>query len=440
MNRRNFLKTSAGFSAILILPGVYQIKQNTIIDPPKRYSFSVYDKGKTVGKVLKITPDDGYYIHTFFDVCPFSPSQQYVAVTKIPFQDHVHKYGDLAEVCIIDLQNQTIKTVYKTKGWDFQLGANLNWGKTDRYLYTNDIIGNDAVCVRIDLENEESRAYSGPMYHISPDESVIIGFPLDLINVSQMGYGVPAFRQLEDIIGAPETQGLWKTDLISNKKEILVSLNQAFQKVADKDYLKGGNCYFFHSKFNPQGDKIFQVMRCLFPGNQEKKGWNPMLFTFDKNGNNITESLKRELWKGNHPNWHADGENIIMNLRPKWTGDNTLRFCRFHHTGGEIEILSEKIRGSGHPSITPDMKYLVTDCYVHEPMALENGKVPIRLINLDTEEEKAICYVFTDLKISENTLRIDPHPAWDRNYKKVCFNGAPEGKRQVYIADLEEII
>jgi len=439
MDRREFFRTSAGFSAVLVVPGVYNVFSPFTDD--KEYDFERYQEGKTTGDVYKITPNDGYYIHTFFDVCPFSPTQRFLAVTKLPFQNRLQVYGDLAEICVIDLQKQNIKTVYKTRGWDFQLGANLNWGSTDRYLYTNDIINNEAVCVRIDLEEHNSTAFAGPMYHLAPDSSSVISFPLDLINVTQQGYGVPEYRTIEDIKGAPEDQGLWKTNLNTNKKSLLVSLNQAYQAVKDKKFLEGGNCYFFHSKFNKQGTKIFQVMRCLFPDNPEKKGWNPMLFTFDSKGHHINEALERKLWKGNHPNWHADGEHIIMNLRPYWNGDPALRFCRFHHKGGEIEILSEKVIGSGHPSITPDMKYLISDCYVHEPMAQDHGEVPIRLVDLENEEERAICYVFTDLDIhGEKVLRIDPHPAWDRDYRRLCFNGAPMGKRQVFMADLSKVL
>ena len=438
MDRRSFLKTASGLTGFMISPGRYSIA--SFPGDERSFRFEPYRRDRTMAPVMKVTPEDGFYIHTFFDVCPFSPSGRFLAVTRLPFQDHLQSYGDIAEICVIDLENQRIRTVYRTRAWDFQLGANLNWGKDDSRLYTNDIIGSDAVCVKIDLQSGEITAFSGPMYHLAPDESSVIGFPPDLINVTQKGYGVPRFRPLDKIEGAPGDQGLWKTILKDRKTHLLVSLEQAFREVSDKDYLRGGNCYFFHSKFNPQGTRIFQVMRCLFPDDPEKKGWNPMLLTLNSDGSGLTEALRRDLWSGNHPNWHSDGEHIIMNLRPKWKGESALRFCRFHHTGGEIEILSNKVLGSGHPRATPDMKYLVTDCYVHEPMANEKGEVPIRLVDLESEEEEPICHVFTDLDIEESVLRIDPHPAWSRDWKKVCFNGAPEGKRQVFIADLEGII
>lgn len=446
MKRRDFFTTSAGLLAFMTLSGAFLIEK--VKSVPKRIKFRDYQNKTSFGKVKIVTPDDGLYIHTFFDVCPFSPSQKYLAVNKLPYQGKDAKYGDLCDVCIIDLENETIETVYSTKGWGYQLGANLNWGKSDRYIYTNDIIDNQAVCVRIDLETNEIRAFSGPMYHMAPDESAVIGFPLDTINMTQMGYGVPKFKEYDQIKGAPSDQGLWRTSLKTNEKKLLVSLSDTAKKADDPKFLEDGNSYFFHSKYNRQGSRIFQVMRCLFPDknvstdserpDHTKEGWNPMVFVFDADGTNIHETVTRKQWSygGNHPNWHPDGDHIIMNIKPGWLGDSQMRFCMFHHTGKDFKILAGKHTGSGHPSVNADFTYLLSDYYVGEYKALGLEGAPIRLINLNTEEEVYLCTVFTDVDSNNETFRIDPHPVWSRDYKKVCFNGAPEGKRQVLVADL----
>lgn len=425
----------------MTLPGVFSISCSRKSSATS-FKFRDYRKGETFGNVKIVTPDDGYYIHTFYDIIPFSPSQKLLAVNKLPYQGGDIKYGDLLDICIIDLENETIEKVYSTKGWGYQLGANLNWGTTDRYLYTNDIINNQAVCVRIDLDTKETTAFAGPMYHIAPDESAVIGFPLDLINVTQMGYGVPYFKELEKIEGAPTDQGIWHTDISTNQKKLLVNLYDVSQKASDPDYYEGGNFYFFHSKYNRQGTRILQVMRCIFPDNPSKRGINAALYTFNPDGSDILQAVTREQWShgGHHPNWHPDGRNIVMNLRPRWLGEDLLRFCTFGFSGQDFKILSYKHMGSGHPSVNPDSSYLVTDCYNHEPMALENGEVPIRLINLPADEEVYICTVFTGVDVTDVTYRIDPHPAWSWDYKKVCFNGGVNEKRQVFIADLTDVL
>ena len=54
-----------------------------------------------------VTPPDGAYLHTFFDVPPISPSGRYLAVTRLPFQHRGPYPGDTAEVCVIDLAERT---------------------------------------------------------------------------------------------------------------------------------------------------------------------------------------------------------------------------------------------------------------------------------------------------------------------------------------------
>ena len=446
MKRRDFVRTSAGFLAILTMPGCYSVINNN--KSSKSFKFRDYRRDSSFGDVKIVTPDDGYYIHTFFDVCPFSRSQRYLAVTKFPYQNREVRYGDIADVCVIDLENETIRTVYSTKGWGYQLGANLNWGKTDRYLYTNDIIDNGAVSVRIDLETGETKALAGPMYHISPDESAVAGFSLDSINVTQMGYGVPYFKDNYEVHGAPTSEGLWQTTLEDNRKRLLVSLNDVYENLSEPEFYNDGNFYFFHTKYNSQGTRIFQVTRCLFPDHivskdPNKTGRNAILMTFNSDGTGIFETVTREQWGygGNHPAWHPDGEHIIMNLTPAWLGEDQIRFCMVHHLTRELKILSTKHPGTrGHNSVTPDTSYLLGDYYVREYKPLGFDECPIRLIDLNTQDEVHICKVFTDLDISTSTYRVDPHPVWSHDYKKVCFNGAPGGIRQVFVADIGHLI
>ena len=79
-------------------------------------------------------------LNTYYDVCPWSPSGRYLAVTRFPFQDKIARLGDIAEASVIHLHQQTIRSVYRTKAWGYQLGAMLEWGSGDRFLYANDVL------------------------------------------------------------------------------------------------------------------------------------------------------------------------------------------------------------------------------------------------------------------------------------------------------------
>lgn len=459
MKRRDLIRASALAGSVGVLP----LAGSSVIagtagshgaapgSPAARvkYNFKRYRESATMVPVHKVTPDDGYYLHTFYDICPWSPSGRYLTCTKFPFQDREPGPKDAAQICLIDTKDQTLTELYSTTGWGFQLGANVQWGATDRYLYFNDQVDGEGVCVRLDLETGKAEPLAGPMYHVAPDDSAVVSFPLDLINATQSGYGYamdPAnIRTLPP--GAAEDEGIWRTDLRTGKKTLLVSLAQAYDVLPDSDKkrFEGGTFYFFHSKYNPQSDRILQVFRCMMPNRGTEFGiggtgiFKPMLITFNADGSDVRLALSNEVWGkgGHHPNWHPNGEQILMNLKLDYEG---IKFCSFRADGSDFRVLSESVEGSGHPSFHKNGRHIITDVYPDQDMASKSLEVPIRLVDLESQSEQQLCYVFTLGMPNANVLRIDPHPAWSRDYNKVCFNAAPEGRRQIYVADLSDII
>lgn len=460
MNRRKFIyHTSAGIAAILVSNGVWAGSYRS--GEWRSYKFSNYSEGKFVVPVKKVTPDDGFYLHTFYDVCPWSPSGRYLALTKLPYQGKKPVWGDQADICIVDLQEEKIKTIFSTKAWSFQLGANVQWGHAnDRFLYTNDIINGQAVCVRIDLENNHITAFAGPKYDIAPDDHSVISPNLSNMNIHQYGYAIPDGPSGKPIPFAKDDmdrEGLWKTDLVKNEKKLLVSLSQFFAASEDGNKYENSIGYLFHSKFNRQNTRILQVFRAQV----NNKGRNASLFSMDTEGNHLKQCLSSNHWNqiarlggsGNHPNWYPDGERVVMNCVPKWLGYQDMLFCSFRYDGSDFTILSEKHLGSGHPSIHISGNYLLADAYPKQQYVNgAEGTVGLRLLNLTNDTELQLGNIPNDVgggikqSLPEDIIsggsqhKLDPHPAWSRNYQQICFNGAPHGKRQVFIADLQNLV
>lgn len=97
--------------------------------------------------------------------------------------------------------------------------------------------------------------------------------------------------------------------------------------------------------------------------------------------------------------------------------------------------MTEKFTGGGHPRIDPSGRYLVTDSFSGDLLAL-------RLVDLKTATEEKFCTIrtFNKKAIKDSTLRLDGHPAYSRDFKKICFQAAPAGKRQLFVADLTRIV
>jgi hypothetical protein len=463
INRRQFISlTSAGLATAMMPGGVWAVETRGLFKK-KSYDFRPYRKGQTMVPVTCVTPDDGFYMHTFYDVCPWSPDSRYMAVIKFPYQRRKPEWDTTADVCLIDLQEQTIETIYRTKAWSYQLGASIQWDRINsHFVYCNDIIDGKPVCVRINLRTRQAKAFSGSVYSVSPDGSYVISPNLMTMNSHQYGYAVPDLPhgkpgrfKPEDMAG----EGLWRTDLETNETKLLVPFSEFAQNVTDTEFYDGGVFYLFHSKINLQNDKIMQVVRYHKGDNTTAR--NPSLFTMDTDGSNLVQCFTREQWShkgdnsnaGNHPNWHPDGRHIVMNCVPRWIGNNESRICQFKYDGSDFQVLVKDHIGGGHPTMHPGGRYAVTDAYTKETYAVgPDFEIPLRLFDLETRKEHTLLKMPTDVggggkpkteldhKIGGSPHKLDPHPAWNRDYTKMCLNGAPEKRRQVYVADLENVI
>lgn len=466
LNRRNFLTlTSAGLATTMLSQGVWSVESGgKDLFKKKSYDFRPYRAGKTMAPTTCITPDDGFYMQTFYDVCPWSPDSRYVVVIKFPYQRRKPEWDTIADICIVDMQDRTIQTIYRTKAWSYQLGASAQWDDVNNnYVYCNDIIDGKPVCVRIDIKTQEVKAFSGSVYSVSPDGKYIISPNLMTMNTHQYGYsvpdlpsGIPGQFKPEDMAG----EGLWRTDLNTNETKLLVSFPEFLAKVQKPEDYSDGVQYLFHSKINKQNTKIMQVMRYQRQDDMNER--NPSLFTMDIDGSNLVQCINHEQWgdrqgkitnRGNHPNWHPDGEHIVMNLIPTELGDDEVRIVQFKTDGSEITDIAPGHLGGGHPTIHPGERFVVTDGYMKEKYTLNGGvEIPLRLFDRKTGKEHTLLTILTDVggggvpktdhdkKVGGSPHKLDPHPAWNRDYTKMCFNGAPENRRQVYVADLKSIV
>ena len=390
------------------------------------------------------TPECGGCIHRFFDTSPFSPSGQYLAVTRMPGEDRVPQPGDLAEIVLVDLHTGEPRVVAQTRGWDTQLGAQAQWGVDDSQLFYNDL---DPATwsphsVVLDPASGARRHLTGTVYMVSPDARQVASPDLTRMAFTQKGYGVllPPERAHKNE-GAPADDGLYITDIADGQQRLLVSLAQVVAtalSAAEQEERRGGDYYAFHVKWNPQGDRLMLVLRWV-PGDGGKMKHD--VITLRADGSDLCAAIPEALWGrgGHHPNWCPDGEHVMMNL--KEDGEH-LRFVRARHDGSDFTVMSEAVPGSGHPTLHPDGRHVLTDVYLHEPLAFGDGTTPIRWIDLVTGQDQTLVRINNDPPFPGpvRELRIDPHPAWDRTYRWVAFNGCEDGVRRVYVADLSALL
>lgn len=414
--------------------------------------FPRYQEFDPAVPVWCITPELNGCIHRFFDTSPISPSGRYLALFQLPFEDRQPQPGEAGKVYVIDLTNGQPKMVAETCGWEPQMGANINWGKSDHELFFNDVDTAtwQAFSWKLDPISGERQKMQVTVYHASPDGSWLISANMTTMSKTQPGYGVVIPREkIRWNVGLAEQDGFYLTDTLSGQSRLLVSIKDLLTRAnpaVQFDHTERWEVYGFHSKFNPQSNRLMLSLR-WFPAEDQPR-WDMFKQDFQAvryawvtmrlDGSSMHCAVGPEQWEkgGHHATWFPDGERISMNLN---IDRDVMRFVQVNADGSGLRKMHSDLVGSGHPTVHPDGRHLLTDTYTWEGVAFGDGTIPLRWIDLSTGTEKSLLRINTSQPHSDSVLRIDPHPAWDRTWRYVTFNAFVGGTRRVFVADLQSI-
>lgn len=412
--------------------------------------FPRYEQHHPLIPVWCVTPNEGRTIHRFFDTSPFSPSGRYLAGFRLPQEERSPAPGETGEIVLIDLENGEERVVASTCGWEPQLGANLQWGADDETMLFNDvdIASWTPLCVVLNPFAGKRKTFPGGIYKASPDGKRAAHANLTAMRRTQSGYGVVIpDEQVPRNSGLAENDGLYVLDLETGQDRLLISIKDCVQRAnprSDFNDLIDHEVYGFHCKWNAQGSRLMFSLRA-FPASIPRpfnKRTAFDVYTMDNEARDIRLAIPAREWKkrGHHTNWFPDGESLSMNLDIDEEG--VMRFVQVRFDGSGLRKILEHAIGSGHPTLHPDGRHILTDAYPYEPVAFGDGTVPLRWIDMKDGTEQTVARMRAETKESNTnpSLRVDPHPAWDPTYRFIAFNGFADGTRRIYVADMSGML
>ncbi len=323
----------------------------------------------------RITAGIDRCFHRFFDTSPISPSGRYVGLTRLPAEDRMPVAGEAAEVVVIDLETGEAEVVAVTHGWDTQLGAQVQWGPSDRELLFIDMHVErwEPFSVRLDPLSGERREIEGELYMVSPDGTKLASPCLRRTRRTQHGYGVIApDEHIPANPGAVDDDGLYVTEIATGETTLVASFAQILEAALDPAELAGGDLYGFHVKWNPQGTRLAFVVRWSPHDDDAWVSRRNSVITMRPDGAEIHCAIPGAVWArgGHHPNWTPDGERVMVNL--KLDGEN-MRLVSANYDGSDLRAMHPDLEGSGHPSLHPNGRHVVTDVYAHGPRPARLG-------------------------------------------------------------------
>lgn len=311
-----------------------------------------------------------------------------------------------------------------TKAWNWQQGCMLQWySKSKDMIIYNDYSTDKLKYISIikDLRSNKEKEIDMPIYTVSKDGAFALSLNFERLAILRPDYGY--FNTTKKIESLPkdEDDGIFYIDILNNRSNLLISLAD-LKKVEPCDSMKGALHKVNHIDISPDGSRFIFLHRWVGPEGRfmrllESKIDGKSLQIL--NGDKMTS---HSCWFGN--------DKVISFCNTDKFGD---RYIEFNIHDRSRKVILNLPCVDGHPSISPDGKWLITDSYPSRDRMSE-----LFLYNIEKGQLISIGKFFQPFRFqSEN--RIDLHPKWNSIGSSIYFESGHTGTRKLYSINLENI-
>ncbi len=213
----------------------------------------------------------------------------------------------------------------------------------------------------------------------------------------------------------------------SGAAQLLLSVADVVGALPDPRTREGAG-WFNHLYLNPSGTRFVFVCRI-----KRTERWYDSLWTAGIDGTDLRCLLNYRIRTS--PSMWMDDERLICST-------NVLGPMQFvwlrDRADAEIVPAGKGILPSdGHAAFSPDRRWLACDAFHSGPGTGRVGE--LMLIRLE-DGNKVPLGTFLHAPQFEGDIRCDLHPRWRPDGTAVAFDSVHEGSRQVYIAEVGDIV
>lgn len=360
----------------------------------------------------------------------------------------------------------------ETYAWNWQQGCMLQWlgPKGDRVIYNAYDPHDDAYrSVIVELTSGRAMTICQPIYSVNPQGTHALTLNFSRLAKLRPDYGYFNKKSPEKL-GLSE-DGIWTVDLVRNESRLILSLKEiiesgekepqmdadkrglgAFRKYEDPGHMAGLEHKVNHIDISPDGKRFLFLHRWF-----TDRGKMTRLLTADVEGNNLCclandEMVSHCIWKparvraqaseagpgtvracaGRPPERPGNERQILAYARKKAIGD---RYFLFTDQSSEYQIIGEGLLNEdGHPSFSPEGRWLLTDTYPGK-----DRMSSLILFDLRDKRRIELGAFFQPYRFS-GELRCDLHPRWSLDRRFVSFDSCHTGRRSFYVLDVRESV
>lgn len=368
---------------------------------------------------------------------PWNANGRYVLALQVPFQDRLPGANDPADVCLLDTRdNHAIRVVDQTRGWNPQQGTMFYWNpehpETQFFFNDRDRKTGKVFTVLFDITAEGGKGKRIREYRF--DDTPVAnggvaqnGGYFTAINYARMARLRPVTGYAEATdwttdIAAPQDDGIYRVDVATGVKKLIVSFAQLKEALRDIDpQIDGRHLFINHTLHNRNNDLIYFYCRADFEEQPQGKRVNSP-FSVRPDGTGLT---RHDTFIGGHPEWEW-GSRIIGSHEGKQVIYDAAQKKIVESLGGK-EVFPNP---EGDVSLSPDGSWFVNS---HR----EGEYNHYTFLDMKTRRTVKSPPVFMSTWRG-GPLRLDPAPCWNRTSDAIVVPGiASDGTRQMFLLELK---
>lgn len=381
------------------------------------------DRKSSPKSIVQISSKNAEHLFGYYDKTPWDSQSESMVYLRVIGADKHFASANYADIVLRSVDGQE-KTIANTCAWNVQQGCMLQWyaGRDDEILF-NDFRDGSYCSVLKNIQSGEERKMVAPVYSVSDDGKTALTLDFSRLNTLRPGYG---YCNLEDNTRGetvPDGPAIYRLDLVNNSLQSLYTY-ELLASLSPQPTMVGAYHKVNHIMISPSGKSFMFLHRWILSGRKyDRMLWAPA-------DGSAPPKILLDEGMVSHSNWR-DEDTIISyaNALGKGAGYYLVDVLTGHIT----ELSSYFPDVDGHPSYSPDKRYVITDTYPSF-----RRKQTLFLVDMEKRETRAIASVYANIKY-RNSTRCDLHPRWSPDGRRVCFDGSFDKTRQVYILDVVEV-
>jgi len=390
--------------------------------------------GAPLPPVRAITKGPRFHWFGYYDKLQFDTTSRHVLGMEVDFEHRSPRGEDEIRLGVIDTGDGDRWTeLGKTKAWNWQQGAMLQWvpgSKTD--VIWNDREGGDYVAHIVNVKTGKRRTIGSGVYALSPDGKWGVTCDFRRLNDCRPGYGYAGIVDPNREVAVPEDVGVWKVDLATGKRTLLVSIADAARIPFPGGYSNHAKHWFNHLLVSPDGSRFIFLHR--WRGDKEKASFSTRMFTARASDGKDLYVLD-PAGRTSHFIWR-DREHVLAWAWHKSHGD---KFYLFKDKTEQVEVVAPAVMTvNGHCTYLPQgggKRWILNDTYPDR----DKREQHVYLYDVTTGKRYPVGD-FHSPAAYVGEWRCDTHPRFSPDGKKVVIDSPHAGGRQMYLIDVSSVV